>query len=139
MFSYGLESWCLRASLYSTLIPWLFREFADKQLELGILDVLYNAGVWERRGEAESRGVFLSTWADGPATVPSWAADLRLESQNQRLPWLKHYFRRPLYSRSLYQDKHAAPIRGRPTLRCFSLEVELIVVGRAQLSTRSVL
>ncbi len=32
---------------YSTLIPWLLREFAAKQLELGILYVLYNAGVWE--------------------------------------------------------------------------------------------
>ncbi len=83
----------------------------------------------------ESRGAFLSTWADGPATVPSWAADLRLESRNQRLPWLKHYFGRALYSRSLNQDKHAAPIRVRLTLRCFSLEVKVFVVGRVKTAT----
>ena len=115
---------------YTTPIPRLFREFAAKQLELGMLDVLYNAGVWERRGMSELYLPCTSSESDKPATLPSWAPDLRLGSRNQHLPWLKHYFRQRLESKSLNQEKHAAPIQVTPTPRGFSLDVEVLMIDR---------
>lgn len=121
---------------YNKPVLQVFREFATKQLELGVLDVLYNAGAWERHGLFEYLGFTLPTLGDSES-LPTWAPDLRQEARNPCLPWLKHFLRQQLVGTSLKPDPAAAPIKVVETSRGFGLEVEAIILDRIKVATAS--
>jgi len=69
----------------------VFRDFAGRSLGLGMIETLYDAGIWDRMS-------IQFPGAPGASSdyLPSWAPDYRTESRSHRLPWLKEYFRHQL-------------------------------------------
>ncbi|KAI9155682.1 HET-domain-containing protein [Paramyrothecium foliicola] len=63
----------------------VFRSFAAKSLSLGMVEILYDAGLWERKSQHPSTD-----------HLPSWVPDFRYSSKSSQLPWLKQYFLKQL-------------------------------------------
>ena len=107
---------------YSKPVTEIFRQFSAKLLTLGIVENLCDAGIWERH-DLELRPYMELT----PSSLPTWAPDFRQESRNSRLPWLKHFFRQSLASKTI-GDPGWAPITVVQTNRGFSLDIEILVI-----------
>ena len=88
-----------------------------------MLEILCDAGTWDRRDLEATPFPDLT-----PDSLPTWTPDLRQESRSSRLPWLKHYFRQRLASKTLKFDPAAAPITVVKTCRGFSLDIEVLVI-----------
>lgn len=111
---------------YTKPVLQVFREFTAELLSRGIIDVLCDAGAWERN-DVPLMGFMLPT----SSLLPTWVPDLRQENRNSHLPWLKHYFRQRLAS-TLISDPAATPVTVVETGEGFGLNVEILVIDKIQ-------